>query len=153
MPPSRVQATPRPVVCVVCVCVWCVLCVWFEICVLFVWVGCVGGWCCWWSWCVFGVRHAEKLWKKTVCELRHAPVCTFKTSPCAPAPRPHVFSTCARGAGTHGDVLNVHRPSSNKPHTHAKKDKNERKKEEITASSAYQNLPTKGYHVPQRFTK
>ena len=25
-----------------------------------------------------------------------------------PAPRAHVFSTCARGAGIHGDVLNVY---------------------------------------------
>ena len=25
-----------------------------------------------------------------------------------PAPRAHVFSTCARGAGIHGEVLNVY---------------------------------------------
>ena len=25
-----------------------------------------------------------------------------------PAPRAHVFSTCARGTGIHGDVLNVY---------------------------------------------
>ena len=30
---------------------------------------------------------------------------TLKT-PCMPAPRAHVFSTCARGTGMHGDVLN-----------------------------------------------
>ena len=42
------------------------------------------------------VWHAEK-----------TSVCRFKTSPCVPAPRPHV-SKHARGAGTHGDVLNVH---------------------------------------------
>ena len=29
-------------------------------------------------------------------------------TPCMLAPRAHVFSTCARGAGIHGDVLNVH---------------------------------------------
>ena len=29
-------------------------------------------------------------------------VCTFKTSPCVPAPRPHVVITCGRGGGTHG---------------------------------------------------
>ena len=27
---------------------------------------------------------------------------------CMSAPRAHVFSTCARGAGIHGDVLNVY---------------------------------------------
>ena len=32
---------------------------------------------------------------------------TLKT-PCMLAPRAHVFSTCARGAGIHGDVLNVY---------------------------------------------
>ena len=73
--------------------------------------------------------------------------------------------TSARGAGTHGGVLNLHTgtflnvhtpslPSSNAPHTHAKKkrDKNEGEQEEVTVSSAYQNLPTYGYHVIQRFT-
>ena len=38
---------------------------------------------------------------------QNVPVCTFKTSPCVLAPRAHV-ETCARGAGIHGDVLNVH---------------------------------------------
>ena len=32
--------------------------------------------CCWWSWCVFGVRHAES--GKPVSVSRHAPVCTLK---------------------------------------------------------------------------
>ena len=41
-------------------------------------------------------------------------VCTFKTSPCMPAPRAHVENTCARGAGRHG-VFNV---SHTTPHTH-----------------------------------
>ena len=40
------------------------------------------------------------------------PLCRFKTSPCVPAPRPHVVThmrvAYARGAGTHGDVLNLH---------------------------------------------
>ena len=39
------------------------------------------------------------------------------------------------------------------PHTEQKKDKNEGEQEEVIVSSAYQNLPTKGYHVPQRFTE
>ena len=89
-------------------------------------------------------------------------MCRFKTSPCMPAPRAHVFSTCARGAGIHGDVFeSTHGgrferrhalpPSSNTPHTQQKK--NEGEQEEVIVSSAYQNLPTKGYHVPQRFTE
>ena len=35
-------------------------------------------------------------------------VCDKLKTPCMPAPRAHVFSTCARGAGIHGDVLNVY---------------------------------------------
>ena len=34
-------------------------------------------------------------------------VCDTLKTPCMPAPRAHVFSTCARGANIHGDVLNV----------------------------------------------
>ena len=54
------------------------------------------------------------LWCCGVCSV---PVCTFKTPPCVrskrlcvPATRPHVttVSTCARGAGIQGDVLNPH---------------------------------------------
>ena len=33
-------------------------------------------------------------------------VCDTLKTPCMPAPRAHVFSTCARGTGIHGDVLN-----------------------------------------------
>ena len=35
-------------------------------------------------------------------------VCDTLKTPCMRAPRAHVFSTCARGAGIHGDVLNVY---------------------------------------------
>ena len=35
-------------------------------------------------------------------------VCDTLKTPCMPAPRAHVFSTCARGAGIHGEVLNVY---------------------------------------------
>ena len=35
-------------------------------------------------------------------------VCDTLKTPCMPAPRAHVFSTCARGASIHGDVLNVY---------------------------------------------
>ena len=51
-----------------------------------------------WSWCVRAV------WCGTLKTL----VCTFKTSPCVPAPRPHVVTLAGRGASTHGDVMNVH---------------------------------------------
>ena len=57
--------------------------------------------CCVVLYCVCGVvcgaaGHAE-----------NASVCRFKTSPCVPAPRGCV-TTCGRGVGTHGDVLNLH---------------------------------------------
>ena len=32
-------------------------------------------------------------------------VCDTLKTPCMPAPRAHVFSTCTRGAGIHGDVF------------------------------------------------
>ena len=38
-------------------------------------------------------------------------MCRFKTPPCVHSKRPRVstcINTCGRGAGTHGDVLNVH---------------------------------------------
>ena len=42
------------------------------------------------------------------CVLRVRLRVTLKTSPCVPAPSPHVVTTCGRGASTHRDVLNVH---------------------------------------------
>ena len=51
--------------------------------------------------CVCVLRHTEKTWKK--------PVYTFKKRPRLCRHHAHTcFNTCARGAGTHGDVLNVH---------------------------------------------
>ena len=50
------------------------------------------------------------LWSCCCCVVVYTlktPVCTFKTSPCVPAP-PTCGNTCGRGAGTHGDVLNAH---------------------------------------------
>ena len=61
--------------------------------------------------------------------IQNVPVCTGTTRTCV--------STCARGAGIHGDVLDGH--------TEGRKG--------VNVSSAYQNLPTNGYHVLQRFTK
>ena len=56
---------------------------------------------------VYVVQHAGKTWKKPYVDFRHASVCAFRTFPCVPATGPHE-KTCVRGAGTHGDVLNVH---------------------------------------------
>ena len=61
------------------------------------------------------------------CTFKTPTVCRFKTSPCVPAPRAQVFSTCARGARTHGDVLThggfsachgTHHDHSHKPQRH-----------------------------------
>ena len=51
-----------------------------------------------------------------VCMYKTPSVCRFKTSPCVPAPRTHI-STCARGVGIHGDVLNAHTEAFLNPHT------------------------------------
>ena len=44
-----------------------------------------------------------------VCGFKNVPVCTGTTRTC--------FNTCARGAGIHGDVLNVHTAALLKPNT------------------------------------
>ena len=110
--------------------VWC--CVgdmWVMCCGVAVWVMCCGGvvwvmccgvlWCCsvgdvlWW--CCVG----DVLWCVVCCVVccvtLKNPVCAFKTLACVRSKRPrvyrqhaHMFYTCARVAGTHGDVLNVH---------------------------------------------
>ena len=49
--------------------------------------------------------------------------------------------TCARGAGTHGDVFERTHGDVLNPHG----------EQGVIVSSAYQNLPTYGYHVLQRF--
>ena len=72
-------------------------------------------------------------------------------------------TTCGRGAGTHGDVLNLHTegvlngdtPSSPPPthHTHTQKKKTKENKKKSPSVLLTKNLPTKGYHAPQRFTE
>ena len=67
-------------------------------------------WCCWWSWSVFVCvccgtlkkRGKTRVWiqKRLRVYIQNVPVCTCTTRTCV--------ETCARGAGTHGDVLNVH---------------------------------------------
>ena len=68
--------------------------------------------------------------------IQNVPLYAGTTSTCV--------STCARGAGTHGDVLNLHTEGVLHIHTAG---------QGVIVSSAYQNLPTYGYHVIQRFTK
>ena len=74
-----------------CLCLRVMLCV--VLCGVTLW-----SWGCWWSWCVFGVCVCVcvccgtlKNVEKTVWGFKNASVCGFKTSPCMPAPRVHVF--------------------------------------------------------------
>ena len=65
-------------------------------------------WCCWWSWCVFVCcgtlkkRVQTRVWiqKRLRVSIQNVSVCTGTKPACG--------TTCGRGAGTHGDVLNVH---------------------------------------------
>ena len=62
--------------------------------------------------------------KTHVLPMKNVTVCTFKTSPCVPAPRAHVFQhVCAwcrytrgRFERTHGDVLSGHTAPHTTPH-------------------------------------
>ena len=104
---------------------------------------CVGGVCRRVCLCVVWCGVCRVVWhaENPVCRLTTLSVCRFKTSTCMPATRAHAFQHVGRGASTHGDVLNLHTESVLSLHT------------AVIASSAYQNLPTYGYHVLQRFTK
>ena len=83
-------------------------------------------------WC--GVVWCGVVWCGVWSDTLKNFVCTFKTSPVSST----CANTCGRGAGTHEDVLNVH---------------TERRERWAIVSSAYQNVPTLGYHVLQRFNK
>ena len=100
-----------------CDVVWCVVCV-VVVVVLLVVVVCV--------WCATHWKTVEN----PVCGFRHAPVCTFKTSPCAAAPCPPVFQH-VRVVPVHTETFWTYtRPplsSSNKPHTHTQKKKTKTK--------------------------
>ena len=50
-------------------------------------------------------KKSKKIQKKT---MKNVPVCTFKTSRVYRHHAHMCFNMCARGAGTHGYVLNVH---------------------------------------------
>ena len=75
-------------------------------------------------------RGKNRVWiqKRLRVYIQNVPVCTRTTRTCV--------TTCRRDAGTHGDVLNAHTGGQG-----------------VIASSAYQNLPTYGYHALQKFTK
>ena len=107
---------------VVCCVVWCVS--------LWSWC-CWWSWCCCWSWCVFCVW----LQKRLRMYIQNVPVYAGTARTCV--------ETCVCGAGTHGDVLNVHTGPVESTHG----------VQEIIVSSACQNLPTYCCLVLQRFTK
>ena len=83
-----------------------------------------------------------RAWRGTL----KTPVCPSKTPPCVRSKSPrvcghhahmlkHMCAWCPHARGRkHGGVSGGHT-------------------EGVVASSVYQNLPTEGYHVPQRFTK
>ena len=102
----------------VSVCWWCVC-----VCVS----SCVFVWCCvvWCGACRV-VWHAEN----PVCRLKTLSVCRFKNVLVYAGNTRTCFSACGRGAGTHGDVLNLHTDSVLSLHT------------AVIASSAYQEQPT-----------
>ena len=66
----------------------------------------------WWSWCVCLVCVCLCVW----CAVRVAPPCIQNVPVYAGTTRT-CASTCARGAGKHGDVLNVHTEAFLNRHT------------------------------------
>ena len=80
--------------------------------------------------CVCVVRHAEKNVEKPMCGFKKHLRVHIQTVPVYAGTTRTRVPTCARGAGTHGDVLNVHTEAFKNPHTG------------VVASSAYQNLLT-----------
>ena len=106
-------------VCLVClcvVCVVCVVCVLCVLCVLCVVVVVVCVWCVCVCVCVCcgtlkKCRKKTRVWvqKRHRVYVQNVPLYTSTTRTCV--------STCARGAGTHGDVLNVHTVAFLNPHT------------------------------------
>ena len=114
---STGDATLRVLCCVLCVCALLVVCV--------VGVQCVGVCVCWcwcWCWCWWGPlllphhhHSSPRLYVQNArcVYIQNVPVCTGTT--------PASVTTCGRGAGTHGNVLNVHTGFSachTTPHAH-----------------------------------
>ena len=124
-----------------------------------VWCVSLWSWCCWWSWCVFGVRHTEKNVEKPVCGFSDTPPCVRSKRPRVYRHHAHMLKhVCAWCRYTRGRFERTHAllspPPTNHTHTHAKKKtKTKEKGRNHRQYCFYQNLLTKGYHVPQRFTK
>ena len=105
-------------------------------------MSCVVVWCCCvWCCCVCGVVVCGVCVWCVVCDTLKKPVCPLHTSLCVRSIRPSVYNTtrthvetCVRGAGTNGEVLNVHTESV------LYIDRGQG----VNVSSAYQNLPTYG---------
>ena len=70
--------------------------------------------------------------------VQNVTVCTGTTPACV--------STCGRGAGTHGDVLNLHKEGFLYIHTE-ERGRGEREERGVTVSSAYREKPTKSSHL------
>ena len=101
--PCVVVVRCRVVPCCGALLLWCVVVLCLVCCVL----------CCVVVWCVCGVVRVCDTLKNPLCPLNtsrvyveNVTVCSLKMFPCTPAPRAHVETTCARGAGTHRDFLN-----------------------------------------------
>ena len=115
--------TLRVLCCVLCVCVLCLcfcVCCWCAMCGC--WRVC---WCVCCCWCVTLTPPLPLRPPSSPSPHTHTPllVCTFKrpllffkTSLMCSGTSPASVTTCARGAGTHGDVLNVHTGVFSVPH-------------------------------------
>ena len=124
-----------------CVWLWLVCCVCVLLC-----VACVCGVCV--LLCV--VWHAEK------------PPCVHSERPCVYQYHAHMFDTCGRGTGTHGDVLNVHTdgvlnvytvPQPPLPqHTHNTTTCSNTQPHNTTQHNTTQNTPHRGHNTPHLTT-
>ena len=106
----------------------------------------VSVWCLWclslwlwlWLW-LWHVQNASRLY------IQNVPVCTGTTRTCV--------STCARFAGTHGSVLNLHTGTPTQRHTETdrerkKTEKEERReREEREKETAFSRAPEWHVHV------
>ena len=100
----------------------CVLCYAFVRCALCVLLVCNVCWCVCWCWCWCGTLSSPPLPLLAPCVRSKRPsVCTFKTSPCVPAPRPQVLPHAGAVPAHRETFLNVHTGFSachSTPHAH-----------------------------------
>ena len=86
--------------------------------------------------------------------LLHAPVCPSKL-PCVDPKRPRVcWNTCARGAGIHGDVLNVHTGAFSAchttPHTHLSTHRTHHEKHKTRHNTTQKWHTTRNHNTTRR---